>query len=393
MDSIYLLHPDGELVPVQLAPYEFEDEIQGLLERHPELLPGAQIDPESPLRWLLVKREAGVPAEEGGGGWWALDHLFVDQNGVPTLVEIKRSSDTRARREVVAQMLEYAANGTAYWDVAVLRTWFEEAAKSTNRDPESILSAHIADTELSQDQFWDRVRDNLRAGHVRCVFLADSISPTLRRLVEFLNEHLDTVEVLAVELPQYASTNGSWRALVPRLVGQTERARAAKGVMPSASRQWNEESFMAAVDARLSPADAATFRTILDWCKAHALVRWGRGVTYPGFRPVIASTGRKYVPFNVWLDLSTNRGSIEIDFEYLKSHPAFSAPEQRIVLLGRLNQLGLSVPAERIDGRPSVALGSLRDESVLTNFLDVMEWVVDVITTDDSDLAIEAPNG
>jgi hypothetical protein len=34
----------------------------------------------------------------------------VDEAGVPTLVEVKRSSDTRARREVVARMLDYAAN-------------------------------------------------------------------------------------------------------------------------------------------------------------------------------------------------------------------------------------------------------------------------------------------
>jgi hypothetical protein len=38
----------------------------------------------------------------------------ADAAGVPTLVEVKRSSDTRARREVVAQLLEYAANATAY---------------------------------------------------------------------------------------------------------------------------------------------------------------------------------------------------------------------------------------------------------------------------------------
>jgi hypothetical protein len=30
---------------------------------------------------------------------------------VPTLLEVKRSSDTRIRREVVGQMLDYAANG------------------------------------------------------------------------------------------------------------------------------------------------------------------------------------------------------------------------------------------------------------------------------------------
>lgn len=42
---------------------------------------------------------------------WSLDHLVVDQDAVPTFVEVKRASDTRARREVMAQMLDYAAKG------------------------------------------------------------------------------------------------------------------------------------------------------------------------------------------------------------------------------------------------------------------------------------------
>ena len=46
------------------------------------------------------------------GGRWLVDRLFLDQDGVPTLVEVKRSSDTRIRREVVGQLLEYAANAT-----------------------------------------------------------------------------------------------------------------------------------------------------------------------------------------------------------------------------------------------------------------------------------------
>lgn len=37
-----------------------------------------------------------------------MDHLFVDQDAIPTLVEVKRSSDTRIRREVVGQLLEYS---------------------------------------------------------------------------------------------------------------------------------------------------------------------------------------------------------------------------------------------------------------------------------------------
>ena len=80
-----------------------------------------KINPENPRRWLLVRREMGVPAEEGGGSVGSLDHLYLDQDGIPTFVECKRAADTRSRREVVAQMLDYAANGTEYWPMERLR--------------------------------------------------------------------------------------------------------------------------------------------------------------------------------------------------------------------------------------------------------------------------------
>lgn len=36
-------------------------------------------------------------------------------------MEVKRSTDTRIRREVVGQMLDYAANGVRYWPAEELR--------------------------------------------------------------------------------------------------------------------------------------------------------------------------------------------------------------------------------------------------------------------------------
>jgi len=109
-DSIYLIQPDNSLITVSQAPYVQEADLQRMIDQHPELLPGAQIDPDSPRRWLMIRSEASIPTEEGGSPWWSLDHLLLDQDGMPTFVEVKRSSDTRIRREVVAQMLEYVAN-------------------------------------------------------------------------------------------------------------------------------------------------------------------------------------------------------------------------------------------------------------------------------------------
>jgi hypothetical protein len=46
--------------------------------------------------------------------------------------------------------------------------------------------------------------------------------------VEFLNERMPRVEVLAVEIRQYRAAGSKSGALVPRVVGQTSRAQAAK---------------------------------------------------------------------------------------------------------------------------------------------------------------------
>ena len=99
--KIYLLQGNGSLQPMDEQPYETEDLLQTLLENYPDLLAGEQINEASPRRWLFVSREVGVPESEGGPDRWSLDHLFLDQEAIPTLIEVKRSSDTRIRREVL----------------------------------------------------------------------------------------------------------------------------------------------------------------------------------------------------------------------------------------------------------------------------------------------------
>lgn len=94
-DGIYIVRDDNSLVEMRSSAFESEDLLQELLATHPSLIAGDAIDPSNPQRWLLIAREQAVPGEEGGSGRWSLDHLFVYQDGVPTLVEVKRASDTQ----------------------------------------------------------------------------------------------------------------------------------------------------------------------------------------------------------------------------------------------------------------------------------------------------------
>ncbi|MFD7418130.1 hypothetical protein ACFV9B_41865, partial [Kitasatospora purpeofusca] len=105
---------DG-LNALEPAPFDTEAEFQALLARHPWILDFGSLADGRPLRLVLVAREMRVPTStESGSAYW-LDHLFVDADGVPTLVEVKRAADTRIRRDIVGQMLDYAANGARYW--------------------------------------------------------------------------------------------------------------------------------------------------------------------------------------------------------------------------------------------------------------------------------------
>lgn len=174
---MYLRHGD-EFVAMREQPYEAEDLLQALIADHPEVLAGDEQDDRR--AWLLVRREAGVADTDDGGERWSLDHLFLDQEGVPTLVEVKRSSDTRARREVVAQMLDYAANATAHWKVESLRAWFEAQCDRQGVDHLAALDSAFGVTE--EDAYWETVRKNLASDRIRLVFVADEIAPELRSI-------------------------------------------------------------------------------------------------------------------------------------------------------------------------------------------------------------------
>ncbi|QIR39401.1 hypothetical protein HCG51_23660 [Tolypothrix sp. PCC 7910] len=201
MGGIYLIQEQGQLVEMAETSYQSEDLLQKLLADYPSLLAGEQIDSAAPRRWLLVSREILIPDSEDSGGRWALDHLFLDQDGIPTLVEVKRASDSRIRREVVGQMLDYAANAVNYWSIDKIRTQFE-----AKRDSEQLLIELIGEDNANTEKFWQQVTTNLQAGKIRLIFVADKIPVELQRIVEFLNKQMNPAEILAVEIKQYVWT-------------------------------------------------------------------------------------------------------------------------------------------------------------------------------------------
>ncbi len=286
-DTIFLFGNGDEPRKAPRVDCESEELLQALIEKHPELLSGEQIgSEEEPVRWMLVSREAGIPDDGGVSDRWSVDHLLLDQSARPTFVEVKRSSDTRIRREVVGQMLDYAANAQTHWPVNRIR-----GLATQQYGGESAAAAEVArligadledDASEAVEEYWRIAEENLREGNLRLLFVADRLPRELRRIIEFLNGQMSRTDVLGVELRQY--DGGELKAVVPRVIGQTEATRDRKRRPQGSSKKTTRGEFIAACPEYARPV----FEGVLSEAESRGTdLYWGT----KGFsvRPVMVS--------------------------------------------------------------------------------------------------------
>ena len=252
-----------------------EKDLQKFLARYPDLIPGEQIDSENPRRWFLVSREMGVPREEGQRGWWSLDHLFLDQDGIPTFIECKRASDNRARREVVAQMLDYAANAIRFWNSDRIRQAASETLSSRDESLDEALGEFL-DLDIIEESeieaFWEKVQVNLEEKRIRLMFVINRVPTELKRIVEFLNEEMEHTEVLAVEIKRFKQSKDDRSVLVPRVLGLTEKAKEKKKSSASTQSPTSRPEFLNKCDS----ISQKFFRRVFDRAEESGYkIRWG----------------------------------------------------------------------------------------------------------------------
>ena len=133
MPGIYLRHGESYISLTGQA-YESESVLQALIAQHPEILAGEE--PGRPAL-MLVKRGAPIQLEQDSG--ISLDHLYLDARGVPTLVEVKQEH-RQVRREVVGQLLDYAANARGSLTTERMQEWLNEAANRQRQHRRGALS-------------------------------------------------------------------------------------------------------------------------------------------------------------------------------------------------------------------------------------------------------------
>lgn len=371
-DKIFLINQNKELQALEMQSYDSEALLQRLLSDYPDLLAGYQMNETNPRRWLLVAREMGIADDLGAGERWSLDHLFLDQDGTPTLVEVKRATDTRIRREVAGQMLDYAANAILHWSPEIVRQRFDKRCTEQGLDPAEVVAIflEVASTDSEKiDSFWETVFNRLKTGQIRLVFVADEIPKELRRIIEFLNEHMRDVEVLGVEMPQYVGSGLT--TIVPKVIGKTTIAEQAKA--SRSGRHWDEGSFFQELQQRFGDVPVRVARRILDWANEKQLrVWWGKGNKDGEFVPVLDYGSQSQQLFGIWTD-----GKIEFQFQWYQ-RPPFNSPANRIKLMSMLNQIGgVNLVEQQVTKRPSIPLTLFANETSMSQLLESYNWFID----------------
>lgn len=366
MSNVFHIDKNNNLTPLQEKKYEKEAHLQELIAEHPEILAGEQINPDEPRRWILVRREMGIPDKGDSTDRWAVDHMFLDQEAVPTFVEVKRSVDTRSRREVVAQMLDYAANAVAFWPVSQLRDVFEKGKE----DPSALLCDKLGIDSDAVEQFWEAADNNLRRGKLRLLFVADEIPHSLLQIIEFLNNQMTNTEVLGLEIRRYQSENGSMM-LVPKLVGNTTSAVQTKKL---ANAEWTDDAFLERVRSTSGETAENVCRNMLaDFRKMGCQINWGKGHIQPGFTPVYKGrTRHRLTPVYSYTSVT----KAEVLFNEMKA--PLDSPEEQAELIKRFREVGhFEIPAKPC--RPALDCKYLADPENYKRFMDACKYMIETI--------------
>ena len=219
----YLVHKDasGEsLQPIEHRERMYAEAwLQELLRGNPEILPVAEIEP---IFYPLVPIGREVPTGTG-----AIDNLFISHRGYLVLVETKLWRNPEAKREVVAQAIDYAS-AVSKWNYSLL----DEVARGYTREYEDTemglanwVEKQCGPIEGGRLFFEETVAKNLRLGRFLTLIVGDRIRRSVIEMLSYINKypHLAT-DVGLVELQCYRwKKEKDWPLLVvPSIVARTE---------------------------------------------------------------------------------------------------------------------------------------------------------------------------
>lgn len=197
--------PDTKRIPS-------EKWLQDFLPLCPDILPVADIDSNfSDLMYLCS--EAAIKTSKKGKG--RVDVIYISKSGRLVLVETKLHRNPESSREVLGQILDYAANIRASgWDYSVINDLYGKS------DLYKDMCNKFKDLP-DRETFIENVNRYIRQADFLMVIVGDTISDTVENLVAFVDSPIDMKYKLALcEIKTYKM--GDKYLVVPRLTLNTK---------------------------------------------------------------------------------------------------------------------------------------------------------------------------
>lgn len=202
---------DSTAQALEAMEYRFNESwLRDFIFAHPEVLP---IDEIEPVFSSLIPVCKELPTRSG-----LIDILFVNDEGLVTLVECKLWKNPEARRKVIGQILDYAKD-ISRWSYDDLQN---AVRNKLGKSLYNLVSENAE--ELDEKVFVDSVSRNLKRGRFLLLVVGEGIRESVELIIDFLQRqaHLNfgfaLVEMGIFELPKQI---GEGYLVHPRLLTRT----------------------------------------------------------------------------------------------------------------------------------------------------------------------------
>ena len=339
--------------------YQMEEALQDLLATHPSLIPGVSIHART--------------ARELQSGVGPADVVAVDGDGALTLVECKLATNQEARREIVGQVFDYAAQLSK-----MPIEEFEARWNKRNGIPLFGSGDEAARSALAV---------NLAEGRFRMVLAVDQVNSTLRGIVEFISSRLrPETSLVLVEYRRWR--DGSQEFLVPQMFGLDLQPTENVPVPAATTKTWTLEEYLNWVRVNDPTALAAVGAIAKVQTELGASYKGGGGKTPSGAFIMIAANGFAAKPFTFFVYPGAGT-RLEVNFEPSWTRQWQEDPDGGPALKRLLDELEdipelsaavRSVRESNLMNRPGVLLRTISAPSIerITRALAAFNQQIDV---------------
>jgi hypothetical protein len=294
-------------IQIEIDKFENEYDLQTCIEQHPESFPISELNPKACLA-IPIGRE--VKTEIGN-----IDLLFLDDTGKLIIVECKLVENPQARREVCAQVMEYASR---------VQQWGYEDIR------DAYLNYYQTDNENEIVKIFNRKlkKQAPKGDHVELTL------DSLKKKIEFsLNDYLLVI----------AGDNLEQRALILTDYLRTIRSKG-KNKFPIACVEFSRFKAKSNTDGKVS---SATF--ITGTVRAACLLT------------TFSSQQRQILQKDDWVDLVVQEPDRSLRLELLRIAKEYEAQ-------GKCKLVFKTKSLQICDSKKSMALFGLENTSVYFNF-------------------------